>query len=151
MTAVWSDEKAAILAVEWGRGAASTAIAALVGGVTAAAVRRKRSRLGLPSRSPDALQATFYGDGMSVLGAPVPARPEPPAPLPLRGSTPRPWTQRADDECAWPVAGRGGETLSCCLPAEHGEAYCLGHLALLHGKPWPPVDPGNVVLFRGKA
>lgn len=38
----------------------------------------------------------------------------------------RPWLQRAAGECAFPVAGEGAATLSCCQPVERGE-YCAGH------------------------
>jgi len=150
MTAVWTNEKIATLAEQWRLGAPASDIAALIG-FSSSAVRGKRKRLGLPSRSPLALSAVFLERGTALVGHRRPDKPCGFAPAPLAGSTPRPWIQRGPRECAWPVAGQFGETWSCCLPAEPGEAYCLGHLALKRGEPWPPVDPGNVVLFRPSA
>jgi hypothetical protein len=50
---------------------------------------------------------------------------------PLIGSAPRPWPLRDVGECAFPVAGSGALTQSCCLPVEPGEGYCRGHLVIL--------------------
>jgi hypothetical protein len=151
MNAVWSPAQEAVLTAEWALGTASAEIARKVG-LTAGAVRRKRIRLGLPARSVEALAAVYAerGAALAALRAPLPASLAPPTLPTLAGSTPRPWVLRMDGECACPVAGFGGELMSCCLPCEGRSSYCLGHRELMHGRPWPPVDPGNVVLFRGK-
>jgi hypothetical protein len=135
------------LASAWASGAASAEIGQLVG-VSASAVRGKRMRLGLPARSPLAVAIGNHERGLALSWAPVPSRALPPPPPPLAGSTPRPWLQRGPRECAWPVTAVSGETLSCCLPVEPGGPYCLGHQTILRGEPWPPVDPGNVTMFR---
>lgn len=44
---------------------------------------------------------------------------------PVEGSSPRPWTERATDECNWPV----GDGLSCCEPV-HAAGWCQGHYAM---------------------
>jgi hypothetical protein len=62
----------------------------------------------------------------------------------LSGSTPRPWPQRMIGECAFPVSGFGAQTWSCCLPVEVGRPYCFGHLAILRGDAWPPVECENL-------
>lgn len=42
----------------------------------------------------------------------------------------RPWLQREQGECAFPVAGEGAATLSCCRPAFRGE-YCAAHRSIM--------------------
>lgn len=59
------------------------------------------------------------------------ARPSPPVPeTSADGAEGRPWTDRRPGECAWPVAGTGADTRSCCAPVEPGSQvpYCPGHL-----------------------
>ena len=59
---------------------------------------------------------------------------------PLSGSNPRPWELREAGECAFPVAGYGPGTLSCCEVVTLGRAYCFGHCEILAGRSWPPLD-----------
>jgi hypothetical protein len=151
MNIVWTVEQTGLLAQAWRAGQASREIGTMVG-MSASAVRCKRRRLGLPARSDVSQEATERQRGAALVGSkvgPNPNRSE--AAPPLNGSMPRPWTQREARECAWPVLGFGDETLSCCLPVELHKPYCAGHMALLRREPWPPVDPGNVVLFRRRA
>lgn len=49
-----------------------------------------------------------------------------PAFEPLPGSTPKPWTERAFGECAWPVGGDGDAMLSCCNPVA-ARGWCSQH------------------------
>lgn len=48
-------------------------------------------------------------------------------------STPRPWTERAERECAFPVAEpkAPGQQFSCCATAMRGRAYCPAHWRLM--------------------
>ena len=152
---VWTPALERALVQAWAGGADSPAIGALLG-VTGAAVRGKRRRLGLPARSAAAL-AVLYRERGLALGGRIPFQPPRPdlvaavinAP-PLRGSTPRPLMLRLERECAWPVSWHG-EAWSCCLPTERGSAYCHGHRAILRGEAYPPADPQNVVLFEPNA
>jgi len=53
----------------------------------------------------------------------------------LPGTAPRPWAERGERECAWPVelAGRAvdrARELSCCAPVARGKSYCVRHLIL---------------------
>lgn len=63
---------------------------------------------------------------------PVP-RPEPvraePADLTVIPATAKHWIERKPCQCAWPVAGQGYETLSCCAPTQPGSSYCAPHYA----------------------
>lgn len=62
----------------------------------------------------------------------------------LPGSNPLPWEYRQPGQCTFPVDGYGAGTLSCCEPVEPGRAYCLGHVEILAGRCWPPVDPAQI-------
>jgi hypothetical protein len=152
MNMTWTAEQTRLMAHAWRGGESAARIGALVG-MTAAAVRGKRLRLGLPPRSPVSIAEAFRERGASLVGLgrePPPGRPEAVS-APLYGSTPRPWVQRMDGECCWPVAGWGDETLSCCLPVDGRSAYCTGHLALLRREPWPPIDPERIRLLERMA
>jgi hypothetical protein len=51
----------------------------------------------------------------------------------LPGATPRPWEERGERECAWPVelaeeSAPKGSKLSCCAPVVRGKSYCAHHL-----------------------
>lgn len=54
----------------------------------------------------------------------------------------RPWTERAFNECSWPIGGEGADTLSCCAPVK-GRGWCAYHLEV-GTKPAPPLKD----LFR---
>jgi len=96
-------------------------------------------RAGLQRRAPKALPGS----------APKPAKPAkvidlrkvrktPPAlraaPTPLKAAAPppgtaRPWPTRLTGECAWPIDGADGETLSCCAATGSDQpfGYCAFH------------------------
>jgi GcrA cell cycle regulator len=40
------------------------------------------------------------------------------------------WTERAFGECAYPVAGEGADTFSCCMDTG-GATYCAGHAGIM--------------------
>lgn len=46
----------------------------------------------------------------------------------------KPWTERLFGECAFPVAGEGADTLSCCI-GTGGKTYCSSHSARMFRKP----------------
>jgi hypothetical protein len=43
----------------------------------------------------------------------------------------RVWTERAFAQCAFPVAGEGADTLSCCAPTG-GKVYCPAHRKIMY-------------------
>ncbi len=45
---------------------------------------------------------------------------------------PRPWLSRRRHECAFPVAGEGATTLSCCNPCGRW-TYCEAHRGVMRG------------------
>jgi GcrA cell cycle regulator len=49
--------------------------------------------------------------------------------LPLPGTTPLPYTERAFKQCSWPVGGEGAETLACCAPIAE-RSWCKAHLTM---------------------
>ena len=64
---------------------------------------------------------------------------KPPRPLPPvvtaapRGSVH--WLERGFGECAWPIAGAGADTISCCAPCEGEKVYCPKHCAMAYVAP----------------
>ena len=42
----------------------------------------------------------------------------------------RPWLQRERGQCAWPIAGRGADTISCCAPVHKHGSWCKPHRAI---------------------
>jgi hypothetical protein len=151
----WTEERVALLQSLWADGIAAGQIAKRLG-ITRGMVAGKRHSLGLPPRELRAQREAMAANARrtaSIRGHDGKLTREEDAAKrckraekiellikPLSGSTPRPWVQRAFGECAFPVAGHGVETLSCCLPVEHGRPYCLGHGEILAGRPWPPLD-----------
>lgn len=68
----------------------------------------------------------------------APDRPLAPLPGALAGTSPRVWTERRRGECAYPVAGSGDRTVSCCAPVSVG-SYCDTHRARMYVAPPPRV------------
>jgi GcrA cell cycle regulator len=143
----WNDDLVAQLRSLWATGLPRSQIAAQLG-LTAGMVAGKRHSLGLPPRTGEARLAAEAANGRrsarlcGFVGRTLNPKFELEAPAaPLAGSTPRPWEQRNFGECAFPVAGWGAETLSCCLPTLEVGPYCEGHRAIVAGRPWPPVEP----------
>lgn len=122
------------------------------------AVIGKTLRLGLPKRGPAAVKITNRINGQAAhrrlkpkaapkprqnnlaavnierrrLAGDLPA--EPCAPAPFDAALAKPWTERRFGECAYPVAGEGADTFSCCSPC--GEAtYCAFHAARMFKPP----------------
>ena len=56
----------------------------------------------------------------------------------------RPWMERANGQCAFPL-GERGSVMSCCFPTD--ETYCAAHRQAMGGKrkPWTDKDHRNVV------
>ena len=46
---------------------------------------------------------------------------------------PRPWLTRQRGECAFPLEGRGADTLSCCRPCGARDTYCAEHRKRMKG------------------
>lgn len=151
----WTDERTALLRQLWMDGLPGGVIAKRMG-LTRGMVTGKRHSLGLPPRTGEVARAAMALNGRrtaALIGHAGKASPELAAAKasavdclealtrPLAGSSPRPLSMRAAGECVFPVAGYGAGTLSCCEPVEPGRGYCLGHVEILAGRPWPPVDP----------
>lgn len=134
----WTDERTTALVKLVGDGLSAQQIADRLGGVSRCAVIGKIHRAkdlqlkGKPS------SAGGFHRGQRDIEAPVtpaedPVYVEPEVflqPLPV---TARPWLQRLDNECSFPVGGEGADTLFCCAPADRG-GYCAGHFRVLYPK-----------------
>jgi GcrA cell cycle regulator len=48
---------------------------------------------------------------------------------PLLGTTPLPYTERAFNQCSWPVGGEGADTLCCGAPIAE-RSWCKAHLTM---------------------
>jgi hypothetical protein len=141
---MWSRDDVAVLTADWADGLSSGEIGRKLG-VSRCAVASKRRTLGLPPRTGLAQIEAEHANGRRNAPRKLsPGRPKGAALAerlgPLSGSTPRPWVLRMIGECCFPVAGSGADLLSCCLPT-FGGIYCLGHRAILAGRPWPPREP----------
>lgn len=155
MAATWTIERVGLLRALWADGVPGGVIARQLG-VTRGMVAGKRHSLGLPPRDQAVQIAAMVANGRRTAvicghvgkadAAVETAKANAVEALermlqPLHGSNPRPWEMRRRGECAFPVAGYGAGTLSCCQPVEPGRPYCLGHVEFLAGRPWPPEDP----------
>lgn len=152
MASVWTVERVALLRALWADGVPGGVIAKRLG-MTRGMVAGKRHSLGLPRREGEVAAAAqsrnarrtaelcevpgsrAYLKAIQLQALAEVALERISHPLP--GSSPRPWELRRRGECAFPVEGAGAETLSCCEPVAAGCGYCLGHKAMLAGKPWP--------------
>lgn len=149
----WTDERLGLAKALWADGHSASQIAKQLGGVTRNAVIGKLNRAGLqrapataPSRAPRT-QAKVFGATKVKLAKPrlklagngavieeaearaARAIPFADAFTPLPGTTPQPFTERAFNQCAWPVGGESADTLSCCAPI-HARSWCKGHFLL---------------------
>lgn len=75
-----------------------------------------------------------------------PDQPLPPAAL-LDVSAARPWTTRTFGECAYPVAGEGADTMSCCLETG-GATYCAAHRRIMTAKPISAAQRAHLAKMR---
>ena len=150
----WTLQRTDRLRVLWADGLSGGTIARQLG-ITRGMVAGKRHSLGLPPRDPITTKAAQRLNGRRTAERCGHVHKDDPAAAavkaalvgvalaamaPLQGSTPRPWEMRLGGECAFPVRGFGAATWSCCLPAEPGRPYCLGHCEIVAGRDWPPRD-----------
>jgi hypothetical protein len=155
----WTEAKIATLTRLWSEGVSAAGIAEALGDVSRSAVLGKLHRLKLlKSRKAAAEPRDFREAGRS---APAGSGPVSPATIgrrrrrppglprspwraellkPLPHSRPRPWLERGEGECAFPVGGEGWSLLACCAPAPSGDAYCTAHHQIMFRKP-PAVAP----------
>lgn len=138
---VWTEDRLAILREGFERGESFSLLAKRLG-CTRNAALAKAHRMGWHREVPSAPNRAAAGhaipnrtsrlggarNGAAIEASPPKSRIK--APLPLPGSHPKPWTERALGECAAPVGERDGVTLSCCKPCEKRLrwAYCPDHL-----------------------
>lgn len=86
-------------------------------------------KIAAASHTPSKPRATELGNGLHIT-AKLPSVPMTPR-LEVIPPTARPWTERHENECSWPVAGEGADTISCCRPvagrwcAEHNAIGCI--------------------------
>lgn len=142
----WTDERMEVLKRMWTEGFSGAQIAKKLGGITRNAVIGKIHRLGLAARAKPSAPAkvgvrvrakvarrprssdTGRAVATTKLRPLPPPRREPPPVVSVENA--RPWITRAFGECAYPVAGEGADTFSCCAPC--GEAtYCKAHRAVM--------------------
>ena len=141
----WTEQRVAALEKAIAEGKSASEAGRIIGCTRNAAIG-KAHRLGLrfglskpgPPRAykpkPPAPVKTYgFGAGIKWGAGPAkPVEPTPEKPVPkVAASNPKPWTERASDECCWPVGGDGADTLSCCAPATiqpaFGVFYCDFH------------------------
>lgn len=156
MASVWTGERVTLLRSLWADGVAAGVIAKQLG-MTRGMVAGKRHSLGLTPRTLAQAKAAQAANARrtAMICEAAGSRADPETVKrkaaaaqalerlvkPLVGSNPKPWELREVGECAFPVAGYGGGTLSCCEPCDRRRAYCFGHCEMLAGREWPPVDP----------
>lgn len=151
----WTPGRVELLRQLWADGIAGGEIARRLN-MTRGMVAGKRHSLGLPPRNRLAQEAAMVANARrtaQIRGHRGKATPqedrqkrEAVAALDrltrrLAGSNPLPWEFRRPGQCTFPVDGYGAGTLSCCEPVEPGRLYCLGHVEILAGRHWPPLDP----------
>ncbi len=133
----------AVIGRMWRLGAKRTKLASQQNQQAGMAVRRTAAAAGrggwprraLPGLLPTALNGP--GSGPPLVEHPLPQQ------TPVLCS-PRPWLTRENWECAYPVAGEGVSTLSCCnTPVRRG--YCAAHRAAIIRVPvrWPEPARGD--------
>lgn len=118
----WDDEsRVELLTKLWKEGLSSKEIARqLGGGITRNSVVSKASRIGLPRRNPKLFQ-----ERQVFINTDPPAPPSEPPPDPIPGA--KTLADKEYNECSWPLAGRGAETLFCCKRRKRGSSYCDEH------------------------
>lgn len=154
----WSPEERETVERLWHEGKSASQIAAVLPSKRSRnAVIGLWNRMGL-KRAPEALREARR-HGWRVHGnvhgrkpkAPRPKRPtskdegiirrarflaaQKPEPVPAVAEVPttaKPWILREYGECAYPVAGTGADTFSCCQPVKDGKPYCAGHWRIMH-------------------
>jgi GcrA cell cycle regulator len=132
----WTHERIAELRTRWDDGQTSTEIWQTMQAVSRNAIIGKARRLGLPFRLTSGDQSAKgrhgknrnkHGRKMGAIGS-LPLVEDPP-PTPSKAK--KIWHLRNDD-CRWPCAGEGTETLFCTASAIVGRAYCAAHCQLAY-------------------
>ena len=163
----WTAERDAAALALWRRGLSGKEVARRLGASSQSAVIGRMWRLG--TKRPKLVSAQnqqaamgvrrtvaaaerggkphklFQGLLPTAFGGPRSAPPLIEHPLPRQTPvlcSPRPWLSREDWECAYPVAGEGVSTLSCCnTPVRRG--YCAAHRAAVIRTPARPSEPAR--------
>jgi len=65
-------------------------------------------------------------------------------------ATAKPWLERDFGECAFPVAGEGADTFSCCQPI-HRNGYCADHVAVMFEPRTARPTPSTPSILRRRA
>lgn len=128
----WSEELLSSLKRLWMLGIRTQEISETIG-VGRTAILTKAKELDLPKRGQVHIRQ--------------PREEYRPAPVLLKG-TEKPWVERKFGECAYPVAGEGADTLSCCAPTEG--TYCAAHRAIMY-LPTKPIKSIRQVGFARRA
>jgi GcrA cell cycle regulator len=81
-----------------------------------------------------ARQAAARAERESRRPAKVAAKPAVPAAI-IDATFAKPWMARLFGECAFPIAGEGADTVSCCAQVRKGSSYCRAHHQLMFVKP----------------
>jgi hypothetical protein len=126
---IWTEDMDAVLIAGWNEGLSSFQIAAVVGGISASAVRGRRIDLSLPPRG----VATLVFAGRFKSAYQPPASKAVPVCVNLGPlSEPRPFIDREAGQCAFVVSDGRDEVMACCAPIPAGarRPYCLFHQAL---------------------
>jgi GcrA cell cycle regulator len=127
----WPQERVDQLKALFDKGLSYSLIAEEMG-LTKGAISGKADRLGWQRQAH--ARATRRGSGLIRRGrvaGQVRSIAPPVPPPPVDATHARPWLTRAFGECAYPIAGEGADTLSCCAPTL-GKTYCLAHAAIMY-------------------
>jgi len=154
----WTPGRVELLRQLWADGLAGSEIAERMA-MTRSMIMGKRYRLGLPCRTAEIQYQAMAANGRRTAARRGHVGKAPPAVArekrreaaaldrltkPLAGSNPMPWQLRRFGQCTFPVDGQGGDVWSCCEPVEPHRSYCFGHMEILAGRPWPPIEPANL-------
>lgn len=146
----WSEQdRTERLIKHWNDGMSSGQIFRIIGAQSRSAVVGKVHRLRLagvemrraPPPRPPGTVITFTRRRDNRPSGPPKApkvqAPPPPPPPSSDMSQALPWTERRFGQCAFPVAGEGADTLSCCQPVKDEAPYCAFHCRIVYA----PVKP----------
>jgi GcrA cell cycle regulator len=153
----WTDERVTRLRELWALGWSASQVCKELGATSRSAVCGKVNRLGMSNSPERSLITQTISNAPRRVARRTRAAPKPrtpradvaasgivrraearrrdpghaalPPPPPIDVTNARPWTTRRFGECAFPVAGEGADTLSCCAPTEG--TYCPAHHAVM--------------------
>lgn len=107
----------------------------------AAALKAAQARSGAPAEAGEAQRKPhLYGFLATNMARKVAAKPGQDYAKAGEENVPptaRPWLERRFGECAFPVAGLGADTLSCCTDTD-GATYCAAHRKIMIAEAPPP-------------